>query len=60
LGQAQLTELFRRGHQFEFGSDGRLHTLPFFFRLIQSEKRRFLPRLQCVGIRAARLMNNFS
>jgi hypothetical protein len=56
LGQAQLTELFRCRHQFEFGGKRGLHILVFFFRLIQSERRRFLPHLKVVGIRAARLM----
>ena len=43
LGQPQLTELVRRGHQFEFGRDGRLHAYPCFFRLIQPERRAVLP-----------------
>ena len=43
LREPQLSHLFRRRHQFEFGRQGGLHALPFFFSTIQSERRAVLP-----------------
>jgi hypothetical protein len=43
LGQSQLTELFRRRQQFEFGGERGLHAHLFFFSTVESERRAALP-----------------